>query len=238
MGWSLTAVIHRATGRPPDPYGLALFLCGIVAAYSLDRVFDPPPGNETSWLPRVLRLTGAAASAACTWLLFHVPLRVAALVPFIAAASLLYPALKRLPLSKTIVVSAVWTWAAMALPFHDHSWLGWRSVFLPVSLPVLLLIASGCLLCDLKDADADRASRVRSLPVVIGARAAVAVAVGLAVLAAAIALGEHRPGLAIGGLALGLLGCFPSLVVTDGVGPLIVDATLTLPGLLIATHLV
>ena len=238
LGWSLTLVVRRATGRAPDPYGLALFLCGIVAVYSLDRVMDAPADRRARWLSRVLRLGGCAASCACVWLLSCVPIEVAVLAPVLAVVAMAYPALKRLPCSKTLVVAVVWTWAAMAFPFHDHSWFGWRWVLLPVSVPVLLLMASGCLLCDLSDMDSDRASGVRSVPVVFGGRTTVKIAMALAALGAASAVGLHRPGLVLSGLGLGLLGYFPALVARDNVGPLMVDVTLTLPGVLIASQLV
>lgn len=238
LGWSLTMVIHRATGRPLDPNGLALFLCGIVAVYSLDRIPDESAADGARWLPRVLWLAGAVSSCACVWLLFYVPVRVAVLAPVMALAALSYPAVKRLPFLKTVVVSLVWTWSAMAFPFGDPSWFGWRWIFVPVALPMLLLMASGCLLCDLSDIDADRASRVRSVPVLFGGRMAVRIAVTLAMFGAVMAVGLHRPGLAVSGLALGLLGYFPSVLARDSVGPLIVDVTLTLPGILIVAHLV
>ena len=41
LGWSLTVVMQRATGRQANPSRHGALLCGIVAAYSLDRVIDP-----------------------------------------------------------------------------------------------------------------------------------------------------------------------------------------------------
>jgi hypothetical protein len=238
LGWSLTIVVHRATGRAADPFGLALFLCGIVAVYSLDRVLDASHGEDASWLRPVLWVSGIAASLACGWLLFQLPLRSAVLAPVMAVTALAYPALKRPPFSKTLVVAVVWTWAAIALPFHDQSWFGWRWILLPVSIPLLLLMASGCLLCDLSDIRSDRAARVLTAPVLLGGAMTARIAVGLAALGAVCALGVHRPGLAVGGLGLAALGLFPSLLARDTIGPLIVDVALTLPGVLIVTRVV
>jgi hypothetical protein len=103
---------------------------------------------------------------------------------------------------------------------------------------MLLLMASGCLLCDLSDVTSDRASRVRSVPVLLGGETAVRIAVALAALGALSALGLHRPGLAVGGLGLAVLGFFPSLLATDDIGPLVVDVALTVPGMLIVARLV
>jgi drug/metabolite transporter (DMT)-like permease len=49
VGWSATAVVQRATLRSPDPAGLGM-LCGILAAYSLDRIREPPRPDIPDWL--------------------------------------------------------------------------------------------------------------------------------------------------------------------------------------------
>ena len=108
----------------------------------------------------------------------------------------------------------------------------------PVTIPLTFVIASGCLLCDLKDAQADRDASVPSLPVVTGVHGTVAVAVFLATISGAVSLPEHRIGLLVGGLGLGLAGMCPTLLARDVVGPLLVDVILTIPGLLIALHIV
>lgn len=237
LGWSLTVVVHRVTERSIDADGLALLLCGIGAAYSLDRIPDAATAGAV-WLRRVLWLTGATAAVVCAWLLLRVPVHVALLAVAMGCATLSYPVLKRVPFSKTVIVSVVWTWSVIVLPFHDVSWFVGRWLLVPEAIPLLALMASGCLLCDLNDIPSDRASRVHSVPVLLGGGTAVRIAGALAAVAIVSALGLHRPGLAIGGACLGLLGSFPSLLAHESVGPLSVDVALTLPGVLIAAHLV
>jgi hypothetical protein len=72
----------------------------------------------------------------------------------------------------------------------------------------------------------------------MGVRTTIAAAVMLAVLGSVIALAEGRLGLCIGGVALALAALRPHLLARDVVGPLLVDAILTLPGLLIVLHVV
>lgn len=238
VGWSVLLVVHRAVLRPWHAGGTAVLLLGIVAAYSVDRLVDPPATGLTTGLRRVLAWTALAAGALGGLALTTVPLPTAALVPLVAAAVLLYPTLKRAPLTKTLFVPLVWTWCTIALPFADGSWLGWRWMLEPIALPLLLLFTSNALLCDLKDERADRHHGVATLPVVLGPRAATAIAVVLAVAGGLVAHLEQRHGLACGALGLGVAALTPRLLATDVVGPLAVDVALTLPGVLIAAHLV
>lgn len=238
LGWSLTVVVQRATGREADLYGIATLLSGIFAAYSLDRVLDPPAARGQSWMTRMLVFAGVSSAIVCGLAASRLPLRTAALVPALGAASLLYPSLKQIPITKTVALPAVWTWASIALPFNDGSWLGWHAVLQPVALPLLLLIGAGCLLCDLKDEAGDRRAGVRSLPAMFGGTATVRVAVALAVASAAAALIEHRTGLAVGAAVLGAATFSPSLLATEAAGPLLVDVILTLPGILISARVV
>ena len=238
VGWSLIVVVHRATGRAASPFGVAALLSGIVAAYSLDRVADAPVDVVRPWVTRMLTITGVAAVIVCGVAGAQLPLRTMLLVPLLGATSLLYPALKQMPLTKTVALPVVWTWASIALPFGDGSWLGWRGMTIPIAAPLLLLIASGCLLCDLKDEDADRLAGVRSLPALAGRAATLRAAVGLASAACGLALVEHRTAVALSAAALGLATMTPSLLATEAAGPLLVDVILTLPGILISARLV
>jgi len=228
LGWSIAMVVCRATGRPWDPAGLAMLLLGILAAYSLDRAVDVEP-TEPRWMRRLLLAVTGTATVLGGLLLPALPLTSAAAVVVAALAAVLYPAVKRLPLGKTLVVPLVWTWCGIVLPSGDPSGLSWPSVLAPVAVPVFLLLVAGCLLCDLKDTAADRAARVPSVPVLVGTRRAAAVALGVAALAGVVAMAEGRPGLA---------GLRPALLAMPDVGPLVVDVILTLPGLLIAARLV
>ncbi len=237
LGWSVAVVVRRATERPWDPAGLALLLVGIGAAYNLDRVLDPP-AQQPRWMTRLLLAAAAAASLAGGLILPHLPPQSAALVPLAGVIALLYPLLKRVPLGKTLVVPLVWTWCGIALPAGDGSWLGWRWFLEPVAAPLFLLLASGCLLCDLKDAIRDRTAGVPSVPALVGPGAATCLAVAIALVAGAMAAAEGRPGLVVSALLLSGLALSPALLATDDVGPLLVDVVLTLPGVLIVTHVV
>lgn len=236
LGWSVTVVAQRASGRSADTTGLAVLLTGILAAYSLDRAIDRPT-TEGVVLSRLLLLVGALAGLWCVVAACRLPVRTAALVPALGAASLTYPSLKRHIATKVVVLPGVWTWACLALPFGNHGWLGWRALMQPVALPLLLLMAAGCILCDLKDSTADRLNGIHSLPVLIGERATVRVAALLSVAAAAAALAEHRPGLAVGAGALTAATRMPGVLATEATGPLLVDLILTLPGVLLSAHL-
>ena len=236
-GASLLLVVHRATGRPWDPAGAALLLAGIVAAYSLDRVVDAP-ATLTPRMRRVLAATGATAALTGAALLAWLPLPTTVLVPLLSALAIGYPAVKRLPWGKAVVVPLVWTWSAIALPFGDGSWFGWHWIVEPIAAPLFLLFAAGCLLCDLKDATRDRAAGVASVPATFGTAATAWLAVGLALGAGLAAYAEGRTGLACGAVAIGAITRVPALLATDIVGPLVVDVILTLPGLLIAARVV
>jgi 4-hydroxybenzoate polyprenyltransferase len=239
LGWSMVVVVERATGRAADTDGIAALLSGIVAAYSLDRVLDPSDSLRAQWMTRVLALTGLAAAVVCGVAAWRLPVRTAALVPALGVASVLYPRLKALPVTKTAALPVVWIWAAIALPFNDGSWLGWHALLVPVAAPLLLLVASGCLLCDLKDEACDRRAGVGSVPALLGGLAAGRLAVGLALGAAALALVEHRTGIALSAAALGMVtASWPMVLATESAGPLLVDVILTLPGVLISARLV
>jgi 4-hydroxybenzoate polyprenyltransferase len=237
VGWSYVVVAQRAMELSPNVYGLTTLLCGILAAYSLDRVFDPSErdGGRVSLL---LAAVGAVAAAACAAAAWHLPFATLTLVPLLGLVSMCYPTLKRVPLFKFIALPVVWIWAVLALPFGDGSLFGWRVLLHPVVLPLLLLNTVGCLLCDVKDETRDRASGVRSVPALLGRTTTLRLALLLSFAAAAVALAEDRPGILISAAALSAAAFVPSLVAEDTVGPLLVDAILTLPGVLIVTRLV
>lgn len=131
VGWSLMVVVPRATGRTAHPAGVASLLCGIIAAYSLDRVLDPAAHPPQRWMMRLLAATGVLAALACGVAALRLPTQTAALVPALGAASLLYPRFKALALTETFALPVVWTWAAIALPLNDGSWFGWRALANP-----------------------------------------------------------------------------------------------------------
>lgn len=238
MGYSLTFVARRGLAQPIDAAGLGALLAGILSAYSLDRVIDAPDDRQVPWLNPVLAAAAIVGATACGAFLVQLPIERGAVGIVLGVMSLCYPALKRLPLAKTIFVAAVWTWAVVVLPFAGDSWFGWRQLLQPVALPMFLLVAAGCLLCDLKDVEADRLSQVRSLPAMFGPGTTAVVAALLALASAAMAFGLHRPGMVVAALCLTAMSLFPKALATDATGPLVVDAILTVPGMLVAAHLV
>jgi 4-hydroxybenzoate polyprenyltransferase len=217
---------------------MVALLAGILCAYSVDRVVDASEQAENSWVGRVLLPTGIVAGLACGIASCLLPLRTALLVPLLGSGALWYPRLKRLAITKLIALPVVWTWASFALPFDDGSWFGWRWITVPAALPLLMLVAAGCLLCDLKDEDTDRRQGVRSLPAIGGRILTLRVAICLAGAAGMLALAEHRTAVAFSAGVLGLSTFTPDLLALDATGPLLVDVILTLPGILISARLV
>lgn len=238
VGWSATLVVQRATRRPVDPAGLAFLLMGICAAYSLDRVVDGGPDPGRAWVRRTLIATGMVAAFAGALLLVRLPMETAVIVPVLSGIAVGYRSLKRLPLAKNVFVPLVWTWGAIALPFPDGSWFGWRWVAEPVAAPLFLLLATGVLLCDLKDEPIDRSTGVSSVAVVYGGRTTAWIGVALALTTVIAAFAEHRAGLALSAAGLALMALRPRLLATDVIGPLVVDGLLSVPGLLIVWRIV
>ncbi|MDE3156498.1 MAG: UbiA family prenyltransferase [Acidobacteriota bacterium] len=238
LGWSIALVWNQVSERPVSHAGLAVLLWGILGAYSLDRLLDGSPPADPRWL-RCL-LVGAFTVSASVSLVYltRLPAGTVAMIPLLAAIGFFYRRLKRYPLTKTVLVPAVWVWAGLALPAADGSWFGWRALRLPVAAPLMALFAAGCLLCDVKDAEADRRAGVRSLPAVFGIPATIAVATALAVAGALMAWLQQRTGLLVTGLALVGLGQWTTILMAGPAGALVVDLALTIPGVLIVAHLV
>lgn len=238
LGWSISVVAQRATGRPLFLPGQVFLLLGIAAAYTLDRLLDGPEAQDGACFRPLLAVGFAMSSALGVGLALRLPPRSLALVLLLGVSALGYRRWKRFPFAKAVGVPLAWTWAGMVLPFPAQSWFGWRSLRAPIALTLFLLLAAGCLLCDLKDETADARAGIRSLPVMVGARWTMALAVALAGGAMWRAGSAHRIGLVIGGAALVLLGLSPRLTARGALGALAVDAALALPGLMIWMHLV
>jgi 4-hydroxybenzoate polyprenyltransferase len=243
LGWSLAMVMQRSTGAALSPTGMLLLLAGIGAAYSFDRLIDQPkepsPGcSRPRWVQRSLSVAAAVFAGATLFAASKMPPHVIGIAALLAATSLLYPRLKRLPLIKTVAVALAWTWASAALPLAGRERLAWTWWSLDVSLPLVLLLCAGCILCDLKDAHQDREKQVPSLPVLIGPRGTCFVATVLSLIAAALALANGRTGLSITSLALVLAAQFPALLARESIGPIVVDAILVIPGILIISGLI
>jgi len=238
LGWSVVLVIHQATSLPISTSGLHLYLLGILAAYSLDRIMDNSDPSRPAWIKAAL-LTGFLFSAIVGFFLaLHLsPQTFSALVLF-SAITLSYAWIKRLPFAKGALVGIVWVWAGVALSFSNHHWFAWQFWTMGVSLPMVILIACGVVLCDFKDIKTDHIQGVKSLPAMLGSRKTVLVISALLIVATLISYQEGRMGLMISGALLFLITQFPRLLSLKAIGPLIVDASLAVPGFLIAFHLV
>jgi len=238
LGWSVSLVVGRATGLPLSSAGRGVLLLSIWAAYSFDRLMDATPGGLSRGLAASLWAGFATAAAGILVLLPRLPIGTLALLLLLSVAGLGYRRVKGYPLVKAVLVPGVWTWAGIALPLADGSWIGWRALVHPVSVPLFLLISAGTLLCDVNDVDRDREQGVRSLPVQVGVARTLALAAMLAAAGVLVAFRLARIGLALDGILLVLLsGCRP-LLARETWGPLAVDMVLTVPGLLILAHLV
>src|SRR6187455_2820026 len=111
MGGSTALVVQRATGKSFDAIGLALLLFGILAAYSLDRLRDGASRTPSRRLLLTLQIGTAIGIGGTAVLLAFLPMRTAMLVPVLGILVLAYSQLKALPVLKTVLVSAVWTWS-------------------------------------------------------------------------------------------------------------------------------
>lgn len=236
LGWSLALVMRRATGAPFSHAGFAFLLAGIGAAYSFDRVFDVPAG----WLRWLLGTVTGLCAGAMLWVAATGALQINALATaaLFAATSLAYSLLKRLPLVKTLAVAFTWTWACAVLPLAGAGRPAWEWLSLDVTLPVLLMLCAGCILCDIKDARQDRERRVPSLPVLLGIRPACLLASALAITASVLAAVCGRPGVATASALLAVAAQFPGMLARESIGPIVVDSILVLPGVLISTGVV
>lgn len=237
LGWSLTVVLARVLDRAAAPAGRLTLLSGILCVYSLDRSYGPVTPAVSTRLRGLLLAVAAASGVVCAAAALRLPLHTAVMVPVLAAAGLAYPQLKRIPGTKLVLLPLTWVWSCAALPFNNGSWAGWRALTQPVVVPLLLLVAAGSLLCDLKDEADDRSSGVWSLPARAGAAHTLRLAVVLALTSSGLATLQHRPAIAVGGLVLSASTLVPCVLATEVAGPLLVDVILTLPGLLVAARL-
>jgi len=238
LGWSVALVIHRSTGLPISSSGLHLYLLGICAAYSLDRIVDNTDPSRPTWVEAAL-YTGFLFSVIVGFFLaLHLSAKTYSALLLFSLITLLYAWIKRLPLAKGVLVGIVWVWAGVALSFSNHHWFAWQFWEMGVSLPMVMLIACGVVLCDFKDIKADHMLGVKSLPAMLGPRKTVLIVSVFLIAATFVSYQEGRMGLVISGVLLFLLAQFPRLLSLKAIGPLIVDASLALPGVLIAFHLV
>jgi 4-hydroxybenzoate polyprenyltransferase len=237
LGWSISLVMQRSTGLPISLTGISLFLTGICAAYSLDRLLDFPE-NQPNWLWYILLLGFIFSTVLGVVMSLRISAGLLSTIVVLSLISLFYRYIKSYPTAKTFLVALVWVWAGAALPIENNHWLAWNWWLYPISLPLLLEISAGCILCDLKDINSDKNAGVYSLPVILGVRNTIIIVFSLCILAAVFSLYQHRYGVFFSSLILAFLSCSPSILSKESIGPLLVDMTLTLPGILIFTKVV
>jgi hypothetical protein len=238
LGWSIALVIHKATGAPILSSGIHLYLLGIWAAYSLDRLLDPGGEMRPRWLTVSLIAGLLVSSVLGAILVLQLTAKTISVIALFSIITIFYHKLKKIPFLKAALVAIVWTWAGIALPFQNQHWFAWQFWFTPTSLPLVLLIATGVILCDYKDLIYDCENGVRSLPVMFGVSKTILVVSALLLIAGGIAYEQGRMGLVISSIVLIGLAQFPRVLSLDAVGPLLVDAVLTIPGFMIFLHLV
>jgi len=230
LGWSIAQVVQRATGVPLYSNGLILFLAGIWAAYSLDRLTDDST-RQSRFLKFALIFGLIISIVLCAFSAAHLSWKTLSAVAIFSLLALLYRRLKKFPLLKTLIVAMVWVWAGVALSISNDEWFVWNWWTMSAAIPLFLLIAAGCILCDLKDVESDKKQNVRSLPVIFGVRQTILIVTILAGIAAIIAVSQHRPGLLVSSLTLIFFAQYPSILAVEDFGPLLVDFILTLPGI-------
>jgi len=230
IGWSLAMVMRESAHLPFSLWGITLLLAGIGTAYSLDRLHPAP---EAAGVRRLLWGAMLACGGLTTIAAFQMPLAVFGVAALLGAVSLFYPALKRLPLGKTLLVTGAWLWACAWFPFaatgvSPWGWMRWDAI-----PPLFFLMAAACILCDIQDREEDLCDCVPSLPVLLGTLSTCRVCAALALAGVLLSLQAGRYGLTAAGVVLAGLAQFPRLLERKALGPLVVDATLLLPGLLI-----
>jgi len=238
LGWSVVLVIHQATGMPIISSGLHLYLLGICAAYSLDRLVDNADVSRPVWMAAALASGFLLSATGGIFLALKLSVQTFSALILFSVITLLYTQIKKLPFVKGIVVAIVWGWAGVALPFANQHWFAWQFWTMQISLPVVILVACSVVLCDFKDVRTDGELGVRSLPVMLGfSKTMLIVSISL-VIVGVISFAENRMGLLISSALLLLLTQFPRILSLDALGPLLVDALLTIPGVLIVLHFI
>ena len=238
LGWSIATVIHHATDLPILPSGIHLYLLCILAAYSFDRLYDNNDSSRPAWIKITLLSGFLAASVLGFFFALQVSIQTLSAMVIFSIITVFYSWMKKFPFVKFLLVSIVWAWAGVALPFANQHWFAWQFWTMQTSMPLVILIACGCILCDFKDITSDLTDGVRSLPVTFGPRNTILITSALLGITAFISYFDGRPGLLVSSLILIGLAQFPKVLSLDAIGPLVVDMVLTIPGFMIALHVI
>lgn len=238
LGWSIALVVHRATGLHIFASGFYLYLLTIFAAYNLDRIIDNDDAKRPLWL-QVSLISGFLASTVAGLLIaFQLSIQTFSALFVFFLITIFYRRAKKFPLVKGILVAIVWVWAGVALPFVNKEWFAWQFWTMHISIPIVILMTCGVVLCDFKDIKSDRLNNIQSLPVMWGVRKTTLIISALLLISAVISYNEDRMGLVVSSITLLGLAQFPRFLSLDAIGPLVIDAALSLPGLLIVLHLI
>jgi len=238
LGWSLVIVVQHATGMPIQFAGFYLYLLGICAIYSIDRVIDNSDPSRQVWVTRTLVLAFSISIIASLFLVVQLSLQAISALVILLLVTVLYLWVKRVPFLKGFWAALVWGWTTVALPFADQQWFALHFWTMQVSLPIVILMTCAIIMCDFKDIEADKLNGVKSVPVILGTKRAVQVISLLLFISGIISLDEKRIGLLIGSVLLLILVQFPEFLAKKTIGPLTVDAVLVIPGLLIAFRVI
>jgi 4-hydroxybenzoate polyprenyltransferase len=158
----------------------------------------------------------------------HAALLLPVVLP-LAALSVAYPALSRLPFAKEVTVALCWTLGVVVLPFADEA-PRWGLLMEPAAWAIFAVVLAGTLLCDLKDEVVDRVRQVASAPVLIGDRWTRLIAAAAALDAVWLAWWGQAYPLLLACFLLVWLATQPALLKRSLWGPIAVDAALALPG--------
>ena len=215
-----------------------LYLFGICAIYSIDRVIDNPGPSRQIWVTWVLAGGFFISIAASLFLVFRLSLQAIFALGLLSFVTVLYIWVKQVPFLKGFWAAIVWGWTTVALLFTDTQWFALHFWRMQVSLPIVILMTCAIIMCDFKDIESDQLNGVKSLPVLMGIKRTVWVISLLLFVAAIVSLEENRIGLLVGSILLFVLAQFPGFLSKRVIGPLVVDAALVIPGTLIALHII
>jgi len=208
-----------------DAQGMQVLGLGVYIVYTGDRLLE----HGRHW-GRMHQLLWASVGMASVFVGVRTLVDPAlwSITAVLGVLSLSYLKLKPIAALKTAVVGLTWTIGCAVLAHAPQP--GWDALWMPASGALLLAVCAGAILCDLKDAERDRHSGVRSVPVLLGERGAMAMAAALSLCGAGIAATVGAWGVAGCGAAMLVLSAIPRLVRQPIAGPLSVDTALALPG--------
>ncbi|MDA3959949.1 MAG: UbiA family prenyltransferase [Planctomycetota bacterium] len=224
----LVTVLQVTWGAALFGPGVMALLAGVVVVYSAERVVERY-AELGRYLVRYLLTLSAIGLLVLAWAVLQAPdLLLPVTIP-LAAISLAYPPLARIPAAKELAVTLCWTIGIVVLPFIAEE-ARWGLLHEPAAWAIAALVMAGTLLCDLKDIEADSASDVRSLPVLIGDKWTRLVAAAAALDAVWLAWWGQAYALLLASFLLVWLATRPDWLRRPLLGPILVDATLALPG--------